>query len=397
MKDAPTNSQFYSSLEPVHEFAHLAEHEVYAPLPNDWLVGTSDIVGSSEAVRAGRYKTVNMVGAAVISAQINAHHGMGFPFIFGGDGAGFAVPPEWAERAAAALAAVQVWAREEFAMDLRIGLVPMATIRAAGLDVRVARFRVSDGADYAMFTGGGLSWAEARMKDGLHSVPCAPAGTRPDLTGLSCRWSHMASRHGTILSLVILPDPEAAEHELSRFLRKVVAIAGALDRAGHPAPEEGPGSDWPPAGATLEAHAQRGSGSLAAARFKVLFESFMAWILIRTGWRIAGFDARRYRRQVGANADFRKFDDGLKMTLDCDAATEAKLRALLKDKQDAGLLRFGIYRQDAAMMTCIVPSMLSDDHVHFVDGASGGYTEAARQIKEFTPHPADLDTRQQSA
>ncbi len=323
-----------------------------------------------------------MVGAAVISAQINAHEDMGFPFIFGGDGAGFAVPPGWAQRSADALAAVQVWAREEFGMGLRTGMVSVAEIRTAGFDLRVARFLVSDGAEYAMFAGGGLNWAEARMKAGAHTIPPAPPGTQPDLTGLSCRWSHMPSRHGTVLSVVILPGRDAAEDAFAGVLREVLEVAGGLDRAGHPAPETGPGTSWPPAGATLEAHCQRRGKSLGGARRKVLLESLVAWLLIRTGWKIGGFDARRYQRMIGANADFRKFDDGLKMTLDCDARTEARLRAILDGAQRAGLVRFGLYRQDEAMMTCIVPSILTDDHVHFVDGASGGYTEAARQIKD---------------
>ncbi len=376
------SADFYGGIAPVRDFGQLAGRQGYVPLPDSWLVGTSDIVASSRAVQEGLYKTVNMVGAAVISAQINAHEGQGFPFIFGGDGAGFAVPPGWAERATRALAAVQTWAEAEFGMALRIGMVPVADIRAAGFDVRVARFKVSDGADYAMFAGGGLSWAEARMKDGAHQIPPAPPGTQPDLTGLSCRWSHMPSRHGTVLSLVILPGRDVAEEDLAVFLQEVLTLAGGLDRAGHPAPAAGPGSDWPPAGATLEAHAQRRGRSLGKARRKALFESFVAWLMIRTGWTVGGFDARRYQRVVGANADFRKFDDGLKMTLDCDAETEANLRRKLEEGQRAGVIRFGLYRQDEAMMTCIVPSILTDDHVHFVDGASGGYTEAARQIKD---------------
>ena len=37
--------------------------------------------------------------------------------------------------------------------------------------------------------------------------------------------------------------------------------------------------------------------------------------------------------------------------------------------------------EDQAIMTCIVPSITSDDHVHFIDGAAGGYTKAASKIK----------------
>ena len=148
---------------------------------------------------------VNIIGAAVLSAQINAAGGRAFPYVFGGDGAAFAHPAEFAEDARGALAAVQVWAQEEFDMELRVGLFPVADIRAAGREVSVARYRVTDGVDYAMFTGGGVLWAEAQMKAGENTVPAAAPGTQPDLTGLSCRWSHMESRNGTILSLLVQP------------------------------------------------------------------------------------------------------------------------------------------------------------------------------------------------
>jgi hypothetical protein len=31
-------------------------------------------------------------------------------------------------------------------------------------------------------------------------------------------------------------------------------------------------------------------------------------------------------------------------------------------------------------MTCIVPSIETDDHLHFLDGADGGYALAARMM-----------------
>lgn len=194
----------------------------------------------------------------------------------------------------------------------------------------------------------------------------------------------MPTRNGTILSIVALPGDGVSSSDFGAVAQDVLAIADTLERAGHPATPEGPGSDWPPAGATLEAHAQRGTGGLGAARRKALFESFVAWLLLRTGVKLGGFDMRRYQRVVGANADFRKFEDGLKMTLDCDPETDARLCAVLEAGQDAGVLSYGMHRQEEAMMTCFVPSILEDTHVHFVDGAAGGYTTAAAQMKAGT-------------
>ena len=36
-------------------------------------------------------------------------------------------------------------------------------------------------------------------------------------------------------------------------------------------------------------------------------------------------------------------------------------------------------------MTCIVPSIAESNHVHFVDGAAGGYALAARRLKTRAP------------
>jgi hypothetical protein len=32
-------------------------------------------------------------------------------------------------------------------------------------------------------------------------------------------------------------------------------------------------------------------------------------------------------------------------------------------------------------MTCFAPSVMRSDHVHFIDGASGGYASAATALK----------------
>jgi len=70
------------------------------------------------------------------------------------------------------------------------------------------------------------------------------------------------------------------------------------------------------------------------------------------------------------------------MTIDCDAETVARLRTVLDRARGKGLISYGMHMQDEAMMTCIVPSIMDDSHVHFIDGAAGGYTQAALGIKD---------------
>src|SRR5271165_2192079 len=128
-------SNFYESIPVLDDFSEAVRTENYRPLPDDWVVGFSDVVGSTDAVAKGRYKAVNMVGAGVIAAVVNALDRRPFPFVFGGDGASFAVSGSDAPAAADALAAMAAFAREEFHFDLRVAMVSVGEIRAAGRDI----------------------------------------------------------------------------------------------------------------------------------------------------------------------------------------------------------------------------------------------------------------------
>ena len=54
--------QAYTDLPLFSDFASVADTERYVPLPDDWFVALTDVVKSTEAIRDGRYKAVNMGG-----------------------------------------------------------------------------------------------------------------------------------------------------------------------------------------------------------------------------------------------------------------------------------------------------------------------------------------------
>ena len=69
------------------------------------------------------------------------------------------------------------------------------------------------------------------------------------------------------------------------------------------------------------------------------------------------------------------------MTLDSTPEMADELENLLMAAEREGIAHYGMHRQDAALMTCFVPSATRSDHIHFVDGAMGGYAMAARALK----------------
>jgi hypothetical protein len=383
MDTSEPTSDFYEYLPVFRDFTHVADEACFRPLPGDWVVGVADVMQSTKAIRENRYKAVNMAGAAVIASVANALKNRDFPFVFGGDGASFAVPAVDAALARQALAETATWVKEDLDLGLRIGMVSVADIRAHGRDVRVARYVPSSNISIAMFSGGGLAWADAAMKRGEIAVPPALPSAHPDLSGLSCRYELIPSRRGQVLSLVVMPGAGARAEDFRAVVEAVTRIVEKTPDASRPLTGESLRIKWPPQGYDLEARASRRAGeSIRVRKAKVLAWTFLYFIIMRTGVRVGRFIPAKYTQQVIENSDFRKFDDSLRMVLDCTPELAAEIEDCLNEATAKGVARYGAHRQDAAMMTCFTPSPTNPNHVHFIDGAQGGYALAATALKE---------------
>ncbi|CUX14482.1 hypothetical protein D3C87_788910 [compost metagenome] len=379
------DEEFLAGLPVFRHFEDVADPALYRALPPGWGLAIADIIDSTAAIGTGRYKAVNMAGAAVISGVSNSLGRHDLPFVFGGDGAAVAVPPQGLPVARAALSNVQRWVKDDLDLAMRVALVPVEDIRSNGFDIRVARFQASEDVSYAMFSGGGNSWAEARMKEGQYALPAAEAGERPDLTGLSCRWNPIPATRGKVVSIIAVPGPSRDMPAFRQLVIDLVDLAEQDARHGHPVPEDGPKLGFVGEGLGLEARAGAAYHDVwgkMRRSFRILGESLLVNLLSVTGLSFGPFNAVRYRRSVASNTDFRKFDDGLKMTVDIDASRLEKIRTRLEQGRLSGSCYYGLHEQDAALMTCIVPSPLSRDHMHFVDGADGGYAAAASRLKQ---------------
>jgi len=382
MDSSAVNDEFYAGVPVFSDFTQVTDNERFRPLPDSWVVGIADIVQSTKAIAENRYKAVNMAGAAVIVSITNALQGRDFPFVFGGDGASFAVSGDDASAARRALAETATWVKEDLDLSLRIGMVSVADIRAHGQDVRVARYAPSDNISIAMFSGGGLAFADAAMKRGEIAVPLANAGAHPDLTGLSCRYELIPAQRGLVLSLVVAPGPRANAANFRAAVETVTRIVEKTPDASRPLPGQGLKMKWPPAGFDLEARALRRQGeSVGLRKVKVLAKTFLFFLIMHFKFRVGRFIPEKYTRELIDNSDFRKFDDSLRMVLDCTPEMASQIEECLKEAAADGIVRFGTHRQEAAMMTCFTPSPMKANHVHFIDGANGGYATAAAAMK----------------
>jgi hypothetical protein len=112
-------------------------------------------------------------------------------------------------------------------------------------------------------------------------------------------------------------------------------------------------------------------------KLRLLAEMALGYVLFRTGIPLGKFDPKHYARMTSLNTDFRKVQDGLRMTVSLDPAQLQRAERFVDAQRAAGKLRAGFSVQDSAVLTCFVPSITEDNHFHFLDGAGGGYAEAA--------------------
>ena len=390
--DALDRANFYAGLPVLAEFSAVTDRANFAPLPADWHVATCDVRNSTIAVEAGSYKHVNTVGAAAVTAMLNAAGELEIPFVFEGDGSAFCVPPQLLDDARAALVKTQEMARRSFGLELRVATLPVAKIRDAGRDILVARVRVSENYIQAAFAGGGMAFADSYMKDpataALCEVKAGSVAPRGSLEGLECRWQDIRSRHGETVSLMVRAlgnDPLRATAVYREVIAKVHDIYGS-DEACHPL--------TPPIATLVPSLNARQLGNEVGVRaadrgafgkwlwlMRARWFVILGWVLMTFGIHTGETDWSRYKETLLRNSDVRKFNDIYRQILSGTPAQRETLDAWLAERYAARDLVYGLHVTDRAQMTCLVFNY-SGRHLHFIDGADGGLFLAAKQYKE---------------
>lgn len=383
-------TDFYANLTPLARFTDITEPRSFTPLPESWHVLISDVRGSTRAIAEGRYKDVNMIGAASIVAVLNRAGAAELPFVFGGDGATLAVPEPLLSQATTALLGVQAVARREFAMDLRVGVVPMRDILAAGREVRVGKLTISEQYEQAIFSGGGLAYAEQLIKGAetaaAYSLEGAEESMEADLSGLECRWQDIPSRYGETICLLVMAAPDLEPARVAEVYRETIATIQSIygdERDYHPLAIEAMKASYDPRRLLTETKLRSKPGLLS--RLGYLSRIWALSLLVTIypqygsgGGKPAWWD--RYREIVFQSADYKKYDDTLRMIIAGKPEQRRHLEQTLEARYAAGELVYGIHVTNRALMTCLVFQRMGRQ-VHFVDGADGGYALAAKAMK----------------
>jgi hypothetical protein len=384
------SESFFGDLAPCGQFEAFHDLSVYSRVPDDWVVVITEVVGSIKAIEAGHYKDVNSLGVASITAILNAVDRLPIPYAFGGDGATVLFPDTRLPEVRDALIGLQDIATNGFGLKLRTGMVPVAHLTKEGYEVLVARYQPTSQIDMSFLAGDGVSMAERWVKDdelgGKYSVQRFEEDLpKADLSGFECRWSPLESRRGSIVTVIVeAMGQEDAERRAiyGQLMEKLVRLLGQIANAS-PAHADNLMLAQRSEDFTQEIVLRTTSRRGLRARLygiKVGLETRVGSYLLRKGKRIGDFDGPTYKSELVSNTDYRKFDEVLRLVLDLQPEEQEALEKLLVEEHRNGRICYGTHKSSSANMTCMVFSR-QGNHVHFVDGAAGGYTMAAKRLK----------------
>ena len=377
---------FYSDLPAFADFREVTDLGHYQALPDDWTLIVSDVVESTKAIKRGEYKNVNMVGAAFLTAVINVSEGVSLPFVFGGDGGLVAVPPGLVNSACEEARKLQAVCFELFGLSLRTAAIPVAALRTAGADILVGKYHLSEGNTLAMFAGHGPAladeWLKADAQSNGYALLPHEDNEHPDLQGLSCRWEPLKARNGVMLTTIVLPCRAHAAETLQATTDTIAEILGDQISSFAPAHDATLKFRFPPTGLPLEIAAGARQSKGFRRSVWIYVTALLQYFCERFGLRVGDYNGATYRAELKANTDYRKYDGALRMVLDVTPQQAADIESFLELEHRAGKVVYGTWKADQAMMTCLLFSLSESKHVHFIDGADGGYAMAASDLKQ---------------
>lgn len=360
---------FYKNLTAFSDEKDIFNEAFYHKLPEDWYIIISDVKASTKAIEEGYYKDVNTIGVASIIAVKNACGDTKIPFIFGGDGAIIFVPPQKVELAKKAITVSKKKAAEQFNLDLRISIIPAIDIYKSGGELFISKMKLSSSATIAMAKGNGIALAEdLTKKTNLYALNNTHSDFPDAHVGFVCRFEAIKSQNGEILSLII----QVIDNKLETYadlLSQINKISNHINLESNINTIKY--SD-------INTYKEIKLNRTGVTKFLMFFfTSFMMHLFV--------FIQKLRQKAIlelddlTKNTDQLKFDNMLRTIVDVNPAQKNQIIQLLSTMYEQNKIYYGLHASESALMTCYVGS--STDHMHFIDGDSGGYAAAAIQLK----------------
>lgn len=356
----------------------LTEEHLFYRVPANWYVVITDVKRSTNAVEQGLHETVNLVATGSIVAALNIAYkeNITVPFFFGGDGATFIIPSSILDPVLHALVIHQENTQRNYDITLRVGSVAVADIYKEAHALRISKLRTSQLFSIPVLLGDGLSYAEKLIKGEDYFLSSLKEQDDDlDLTGMQCRWDKIKppQEYDEVVSLLVTArDSEKQAPAFKKVIDKLDEIYGEQEKR------------KPISVPMLKLKATFEKISL---EMRVKFGSFKpTYVLHKWVTTLLGYfyfrtrQGKKYLLQLVDMSDTLVIDGKINTVISGTISQREKLQTALNELENEGHINYGLFVSKESVMSCYVRSM-NENHIHFVDGAEGGYTKAAGMLK----------------
>ena len=377
-------SQFYSNL-PVNKMSVgdlVANKSLFSVIPEDWHILVADIKNSTQAIKNGRHNEVNLVATGSIIAVLNIVYSekINVPFFFGGDGAVILVPPKYLKSAMSALEKHRENALNNFGFDLKIGHIPVEVIYREKIELIIAKVEINEVFIIPVILGDGLQFAENLIKneDPLKKINFKTDQFPLNLSGMECKWDKIKPPEETqeVVSLIVTgcgdQDPSKIFSEVLKAIdeiygsakrRKPISVKRLRLKAGFKK-------------INSEMRAKLGRFDLFYLLKNLMRANFGKYYLKNSK------SGKSYLKKLVELTDTLTIDGRINTVITGTSEQRISLISFLDYLEKSDKIKYGLHVSQESVMSCYVRNMGTNEHIHFVDGADGGYTRAANSLKQ---------------
>ena len=369
------NENFYANLESIANINDILNENKYQDIPNTWSIIVTDIRNSTIAIKEGKYKNINLIGAMSIIGILNINKKLDLPFVFGGDGSFVLIPNTMITQVQQALLHMQRLSKEKYSLDLRIGIIPIIDIYKKQKEIKITKLQLKDDSFQAIIKGGGLELADELVKNSYKYIinEKIDESFNLDLEGLECRWKQIKSPKDKTISIILKCKNDTYYKDV---LNKFEEILGNKKNR---CPLSLNNLRLSFDNKELECEAKLFSNDKEETnsnifKFKCINLIGLVFMKLNLGkWGT-------YKDRISATIDSEKFADLLRMVVSSTNVQTNNLNEYLQEEYEKGNLVYGVHESSSALMTCLI-FQRHGRHIHFIDSSDGGYALAAKAYK----------------
>ncbi|MFA9374316.1 MAG: DUF3095 family protein [Poseidonibacter sp.] len=370
------NENFYLNLESINNLNDILDNKKYKAIPTTWSIVITDVKNSTEAIKEGKYKNINFVGAISIIAILNINKLLDLPFVFGGDGSFILIPNSLLFDTKQALVHIQKLAKEKYFLDLRVGIIPINDIYLQNKKVQITKLKLKDESSQAIIKGGGLELSEELLKNSQKYIIDEKPDEKfnLDLEGLECRWKQINSPKDKTLSIILKCENDLYYKEVLDSFERIIGDKNSRSPLSLDNLKLSFDNNDLDTEALLYCKNKK-EKFINILKFK--FINILGYFLIR--FKIGQW--ANYKNRISSTIDSEKFDDLLRMVVSTTNKQTKELKDYLQEEYKKGKLVYGVHESKSALMTCLI-FQRHGKHIHFIDSSDGGYSLAAYAYKK---------------